>query len=77
MKKILHCRRSSLALIAMACLTSLGLVKGQDVALALAGVVTAIAAANASESAYRSRNVKGDERFPSGNDFESPTQENK
>jgi hypothetical protein len=47
MKKILHCRRSSLALIAMACLTSLGLVKGQDVALALAGVVTAVAASNA------------------------------
>jgi hypothetical protein len=46
MFKIFHCRRSSLALIGIICLTSLGLVKDVDVALAITGIVTAVAAAN-------------------------------
>ena len=54
MKKIFACRRSSLALIAMLCLTALGIVKGQDVALALAGVVASVAASNS----YQASKVK-------------------
>lgn len=68
MKKILECRRSSLALIAMICLTALGLVKGQDVALALAGVVTAVAASNAGEAAYKSRSPKSTQKGTEGDE---------
>jgi len=56
MKKILACRRSLIALVAIACLTWLGLAKGVDIsgiALAISGVVASIAGANA----YEKRNV--------------------
>lgn len=56
MKKIFQCRRSSLALLAMICLTILGLVKDQDVSLALVGVVTAVAASNA----YQQKGMKSE-----------------
>jgi len=46
MLKILQCRRSSLALIGMVLLTVIALKNDVDVSLALAGIVTAVAAAN-------------------------------
>ena len=49
MLKILKCRRSSLALIGMSLLFFLGLYKGADVALSIAGIVGAVAGANAYE----------------------------
>jgi len=45
--KLFKCRRSSLALLGMACLTWLGLAKDADVALAIAGIVGSVAASNA------------------------------
>lgn len=50
MMKVLKCRRSFVALIAIGCLTTLGLVNKLDVATAICGIVASIAAANASES---------------------------
>jgi hypothetical protein len=47
MLKIFKCRRSSLALIGMACLTWIGLKNGTDVSLAIAGIVAGVAASNA------------------------------
>jgi hypothetical protein len=47
MKRIFQCRRSSLALLGMVCLTWLGLAKDADVALAIAGIVGSVAASNA------------------------------
>jgi hypothetical protein len=50
MKKILTCRRSIIALVAIGCLTWLGLVKGIDIsgiALAISGIVASVSAANA------------------------------
>jgi len=47
MLRILKCRRSSLALLGMTCLTWLGLAKDADVALAIAGIVGSVAASNA------------------------------
>ena len=56
MKKILSCRRSIIALVAIGCLTWLGLTKGIDIsgiALAISGVVASVAGANA----YEKRNA--------------------
>lgn len=47
MKKIFNCRRSSLGLIAMIALSLLGIIKGQDVSMAISAVVASIAASNA------------------------------
>jgi len=47
MLKIFKCRRSSLAIIGMACLTWIGLKNGTDVSLAIAGIVAGVAASNA------------------------------
>ncbi len=47
MLRIFRCRRSSLALLGMACLTWLGLKNGTDVSLAIAGIVAGVAASNA------------------------------
>jgi hypothetical protein len=47
MLKIFKCRRSSLALLGMACLTWIGLQKDTDVSLAIAGIVAGVAASNA------------------------------
>lgn len=49
MKAIWYCRRSSLALIAMVLLTALGISKGYDVSIAIAGIVASVAAANSYE----------------------------
>lgn len=49
MVKIFKCRRSSLALIGMVLLFALGICKGADVALAIAGICGAVAGANAYE----------------------------
>ena len=52
MKKILNCRRSIIALVAIGCLTWLGLAKGVDIsgiALAISGIVASISGSNAWE----------------------------
>lgn len=49
MKKLLNCRRSTLALISITMLFILGL-KGEDVGGHIVGVVLAIAGANATQS---------------------------
>ena len=49
-KKLLECRRSRIALFAIACLTGLGLYHGLDVSIAIAGVVASIAGSNAYEN---------------------------
>lgn len=56
MKKILGCRRSSLALFAISCLTGLGLYLGQDtsgIAVAIAGIVASVAGSNAYEKSKK------------------------
>lgn len=50
MKKVLNCRRSTLALIAMGMLFVLGLVNKVDVGGHIVGVVLAIAGANATQA---------------------------
>jgi len=48
MKKIWNCRRTYLATLGIICLTTLGLTVGMDgVAIAIAGIVGAVAGANA------------------------------
>lgn len=47
MKEIYKCRRSIVALVAIGCLTALGLIKGMDVATSIAAVSAALGAANA------------------------------
>ena len=49
MKHIINCRRTFIAVLAILCLTSLGLVKGIDVSMALASVAIGLAAANSYE----------------------------
>jgi len=52
MKKIKECRRSKIAIIAILCLTGLGLYIGTDIsgiALAISGIVASIAGSNAWE----------------------------
>ena len=52
MKKLLSCRRTFLATVAVACLTGLGLYHGVDIsgiALAISGIVGAVAGSNAWE----------------------------
>jgi uncharacterized membrane protein YccC len=52
MKKILGCRRTSLAFFAIMCLTGLGVHLGQDIsgiAVAIAGIVASVAGSNAFE----------------------------
>ena len=59
MKKLLECRRSSLGLIGMICLTTMGIYTGQDISgisVAIAGIVASIAGANSWEN--RSKNGK-------------------
>jgi len=52
MKKIMSCRRSSLALFAIVCLTGIGVHIGEDIsgiAVAISGIVASVAGANAYE----------------------------
>jgi hypothetical protein len=56
MRKILTCRRSTIAIMAIVCLTSLGLYHGQDIsgiALAISGIVASVAGSNAWEKRGR------------------------
>ena len=58
MKKIWNCRRSMLGLVAILCLTTLGLHHGEDISgisVAISGIVGAIAGANA----WQGRGTKG------------------
>jgi hypothetical protein len=50
MRKIFSCRRSSLALIGIVCLTALGVHVGTDIsgiAVAISGIVASVSASNA------------------------------
>ena len=58
MNKMLCCRRSFLALVAILCLTSLGFYHGQDIsgiAVAISGIVGAVGASNAWEKRGQSK----------------------
>lgn len=57
MPVILKCRRTIVAILAILCLTALGLTKNMDVAMAIATVTGALSAAN---SYQRSRDGKQD-----------------
>lgn len=56
MKKILNCRRSTLAILGILCLTGLGFYTkdAQAVAMAISGIVLAVAGANAYEKKGKS-----------------------
>lgn len=59
MKRIWTCRRTFLAALALACLTFLGYkMDSTDVALSIAGIVTAIAGANSFEAAKKHQGSK-------------------
>ncbi len=49
MKQIWKCRRTFVGLFAIVCLTVLGIKKGVDTSIAIAGVASALSAANAYE----------------------------
>ena len=49
MKHIWKCRRTFVGLFAITCLTVLGMKKGIDTSIAIAGVASALSAANAYE----------------------------
>ncbi len=50
MLKLLQCRRTYVATLAIICLTAIGLFKGADVSTALASVAIGLAGANAYEA---------------------------
>ncbi len=50
MKKLFNCRRTVVALFSIACLTYLGVDKGIDVSIAIAGIVAAVCGANSYEN---------------------------
>lgn len=61
MKQLLKCRRSLIAILAIACLTFLGWeLKSADVAMAIATVAIGIAGANSAESVFSAKK-KGDD----------------
>jgi hypothetical protein len=47
MKKLFNCRRSLLAILGMISLTAIALSKGIDTSMAIATIITAVAASNA------------------------------
>lgn len=49
MRNFMICRRTFLGTLAIVCLTGLGVYQGTDVSYAIAGLVSAIGAANAYE----------------------------
>ena len=55
MTKILKCRRSTLALIAMTYLLALGLYSHADVGAQLVAIVTAIAGSNAAQAIFEKK----------------------
>lgn len=57
MRKILSCRRSTIAVIGIGCLTLLGMYHGVDISgisIAIAGIVASVAGANA----YQAKGIK-------------------
>lgn len=50
MKKFFGCRRSIIAVFSIACLTYLGVSRGIDVSIAIAGIVAAVSGANSYEN---------------------------
>ena len=66
MKKILDCRRTSLAFFAICCLTGLGVYLGQDVsgiAMAISGIVIGVAGSNAFEKSKTQAPKKDEEGY--------------
>lgn len=55
MRHLWNCRRTAIAVIAIAALTFLGYTKGMDVAMALGTVAIGVAGANAAEKAYNGK----------------------
>ena len=55
MNKLLSCRRTFLAFAGIICLTFLGYFKDLDVSMAITGIVTAVAASNASENTFKTK----------------------
>lgn len=61
MLKILQCRRSTLALIAIGCLTYLGVSEGVDISgisIAISGIVASVAGSNAWEKRAKDQYAK-------------------
>jgi len=56
-KKILQCRRSLIAVFSIACLTYLGVERGIDVSIAIAGIVAAVCGANSYENVGRAKHT--------------------
>jgi len=61
MKKLLACRRSVIAIIAIICTTYIGIHNGIDVSISISMIVAAVCGANSYEnsSIAKSMNVKG------------------
>lgn len=60
MRKILLCRRTVVALFSISCLTFLGLYHGVDIsgiAIAIAGICTAVAGANSFENVGKAKHA--------------------
>ncbi len=60
-RSLLLCRRTLVALVAIGCLTWIGLTTTTDVAVAIASVAIGLAGSNAAQAAYTSKNVKKDD----------------
>jgi len=58
MKNLLYCRRSTVTILGIICLTGLGIYQGTDVSYAVAGCVAAICGANAFEKVGQTKAVK-------------------
>ena len=57
MNKLWTCRRTFLALAGILCLTFLGYTKSLDVSIAIAGIISAVAASNSYQAA---KSTKGE-----------------
>ena len=55
MLKLLQCRRTFLAFSGIICLTFIGYTKNIDVSMAIMGIVTAVAAANATQKSNEAK----------------------
>lgn len=55
MKKIFQCRRTFISFVGIISLTLLGLYKGIDTSMAIAGICAALSGANGAEGAFRSK----------------------
>ena len=56
--KILNCRRSLIAILAIGCLTYLGVHNNIDVSMALASVAIGLAGANSAQNIYSGKKGK-------------------